>query len=93
MRILVIIAVLCFLTLAWATLAIARHIRRTTTPLPAAPSAPLALVPALSPDHTRTHRYATQDRHDRTYASPDSGNLKDPGARAHTRPRRTKSKP
>ena len=90
MKILLLISVLSFCALAWATLSIARHIRRNAAavPLPATPTTATALAanPKLSPSATRVPRYTTGQRHDRNFSSQDAGNLKDPAPRAQVRP-------
>ena len=94
MRILFVISVLSFLTLAFATVAITRHIRRGTgTPLPEAPGAPLAAAAGvnaapLQPNRAKPASYPSGQRHDRTFANRNSGVLNDPEARVSTRPRR-----
>ena len=112
MRILFVISVLSFVALVWATVAIVRHIRRSTggtaasAPLATAPLASAAMaaghahagmqslhaLPPLMPNRARPATYTSGQRHDRTYASKDSGNLLDPAARASTRPPRRRVK-
>ena len=106
MRILFVIAVLSFVALVWATFAIVRHIRRSTGataagPLAVAGGGARASAPSLSstfnqeplmPNRARPASYTSGQRHDRTFANKDSGNLLDPAARASTRPRRKKRK-
>ncbi len=102
MRILFAISVLSFLALVWATIAIVRHIRKnagSAVPLAAAPGNAHASMQTLHsgstvngeplmPNRAKPASYTSRQRHDRTYASKDSGNLLDPAARASTRPRR-----
>ena len=81
MRVLVTISILSFCVLAWAALAIARHIRRTTTSAPQAASpafASAAAIPGspLASSATRKLRPQSPHHHDRTHApSP----IEDPG--------------
>ncbi len=95
MRILFAISILSFLALAWATVAITRHVRRSTgTPLAEAAGVPFA-APArtkstgtLLPNRAKPASYASGRRHDSTFANKNSGALNDPEARVSTRPRR-----
>ena len=94
MRILFAISVLCFLALAWATAASTRHVRRSTgIPLPESPGSGFVAATAassgpLAPNRNRSPKGASGQRHDRTFSSTNSGDLKDPEARVSTRPRR-----
>ena len=90
MRILFAIFVLSFLALVWAAVAITRHIRRGTGTLlaesPATASGPA--TDPLMPNRAKPGKYPSTQRHDRTFASKNSGNLDDPNPRISTRPRR-----
>ena len=95
MRILFAISILCFLALAWATVAITRHVRRSTgVPLPEPSGASFAAgagtmaAASLVPNRAKPAKYPSSQRHDRAFASKNSGDLKDPEARVSTRPRR-----
>ena len=99
MRILFAISIVCFLALAWATVAITRHVRRSTgVPLPESAGTPYAaevgaagtgaMSAPLVPNRAKPAKYTSGQRHDRTFSNKNSGDLKDPEARVSTRPRR-----